>query len=110
MLFGVLDTYGGLSTAKLAVSSLNKAGKYVVVGQHGGDFKMPIVWLPQKAITIRGSHVGNNPQLRELIKLVRAGKIKQLPIDRRPLSEINNAINDLKNGKVIGRIVLEPDN
>ena len=106
LLFGVLDTVGNLSTSKLAVSSLNKTGKYVIVGQHGGDLKVPIVWLPQKAMTIRGSHVGNYPQLKELIKLVRDGKIKQMPIDKRPLNEINTAIEDLQKGKVIGRIVL----
>ena len=106
LLFGVLDTVGNLSTCKLAVSSLNKTGKYVIVGQHGGDLKVPIVWLPQKAMTIRGSHVGNYPQLKELINLVRDGKIKQMPIDKRPLTEINTAIEDLQKGKVIGRIVL----
>ena len=45
-------------------------------------------------------------QLKELIKLFRDGKIKQMPIDKRPLTEINTAIEDLQKGKVIGRIVL----
>ena len=106
---GVIDTFGGASTGKIAVRALAKAGRYIVVGQAGGDFKMPQIWLPQKAMTIRGSHVGNSPQLRALIDMVRAGKIKQMPIERRPLSQINQAVEDLENGRVTGRIVLQPD-
>ncbi len=108
-LIGVLDTFGGASTGNIAVRALSKSGRYIIVGQAGGDFLMPQVWLPQKAMTIRGSHVGNSPQLRALIEMVRAGKIKQMPIERRPLSEINQAVEDLANGRVMGRIVFQPD-
>ena len=108
-LMGVLDTFGGASTGRIAVRALSKAGRYLLVGQAGGDFKMPQVWLPQKAMTVRGSHVGNSPQLHALIDMVRAGKIKQMPIERRPLSQINQAVEDLEGGRVTGRIVFQPD-
>ena len=108
-LTGVLDTFGGASTASIAVRALSKSGRYIVVGQAGGDFLMPQVWLPQKAMTVRGSHVGNSPQLRALIDMVRNGKIKQMPIERRPLSKINQAVEDLESGRVTGRIVFQPD-
>ena len=106
---GVLDTFGGAATGRIAVQALSKAGRYLLVGQAGGDFQMPQVWLPQKAMTVRGSHVGNSPQLRKIIDMVRQGKIKQMPIDRRPLSKINQAVHDLENGNVTGRIVFQPD-
>ena len=108
-LVAVIDTFGGADTGQLAVRALVKGGQYLVVGQAGGDFKMPQVWLPQKAMTVRGSHVGNSPQLRKLIDMVRDGKIKQIPIDRRPLSKINEAIEDLAAGRVTGRVVFQPD-
>jgi D-arabinose 1-dehydrogenase-like Zn-dependent alcohol dehydrogenase len=108
-LVAVIDTFGGADTGQLAVRALVKGGQYLVVGQAGGDFKMPQVWLPQKAMTVRGSHVGNSPQLRKLIDMVRDGKIKQMPIDRRPLSKINEAIEDLAAGRVTGRVVFQPD-
>ena len=107
-LFGVIDTFGSQETANLAVSSLTKTGRYVTVGLYGGDFIMPQVWLPQKAMTVRGSHVGNSPQLKILIEMYRDGKLKDIPIEKRPLSEINNAMNDLENGRVTGRIILCP--
>jgi D-arabinose 1-dehydrogenase-like Zn-dependent alcohol dehydrogenase len=108
-LMGVIDTFGGASTGRIAVRALAKAGRYIVVGQAGGDFKMPQVWLPQKAMTVRGSHVGNSPQLRAIIEMVRAGKIRQMPIERRPLSGINQAVEDLEAGRVSGRIVFQPE-
>ena len=108
-LMGVLDTFGGAATGSIAVRALSKAGRYLLVGQAGGDFQMPQVWLPQKAMTVRGSHVGNSPQLRKIIDMVRQGKIKQMPIDRRPLSKINQAVHDLEKGIVTGRIVFQPD-
>ena len=108
-LVAVIDTFGGADTGQLAVRALVKGGQYLVVGQAGGDFKMPQVWLPQKAMTVRGSHVGNSPQLRKLIDMVRDGKIKQMPIDQRPLSKINEAIEDLAAGRVTGRVVFQPD-
>ena len=108
-LMAVIDTFGGESTGQLAVRALAKSGQYLLVGQAGGDFKMPQVWLPQKAMTVRGSHVGNSPQLRRLIDMVRAGKVKQMPIERRQLSGINQAVEDLEQGRVTGRIVFQPD-
>ncbi|MEZ5738081.1 MAG: hypothetical protein R3E68_00575 [Burkholderiaceae bacterium] len=59
---------------------LIKTGRYVCVGLHGGTFKMPLPWLPQKALTVCGCHVGSSQMLRELIDLVRTGKIKEIPV------------------------------
>ena len=107
-LFAVLDTFGSGQTGALAAAALAKAGRYVVVGQHGGDFTLPQIWLPQKALTVRGSHVGNSPQLRRLIEMYKQNKLKPIPIEVRPLSAINEAIDDLQAGRVTGRIVLNP--
>ena len=107
-LFAVLDTFGSEQTGTLAVTALAKASRYVVVGQHGGDFKMPQIWLPQKAMTVRGSHVGNSGHLRALIEMYRQGRLKPIPVETRPLSEVNQAIAELESGRVTGRIVFDP--
>ena len=41
--------------------------------------------------------------------MVRAGKVKQMPIERRQLSGINQAVEDLEQGRVTGRIVFQDD-
>lgn len=108
-LHAVLDTVGIPATSHLAVRALVKTGRYVVVGLHGGDFKMPLPWLPQKALTVRGCHVGNSAELRELIDLVKTGKVKEIPVESRPLSAVAQSLQDLHDGKVTGRIVLDAD-
>ena len=108
-LLGVLDTVGIPATSRLAVHALVKTGRYVVVGLHGGDFKMPLPWLPQKALMVKGCHVGSCRELRELIDLVKQGKVKDIPVTSRPLSEVNGALDDLKHGRVTGRIILNAD-
>ncbi len=41
--------------------------------------------------------------------MVRDGKIKQMPIDRRPLSKKNEAIEDLAARRVTGMVIFQPD-
>jgi D-arabinose 1-dehydrogenase-like Zn-dependent alcohol dehydrogenase len=108
-LLAVVDTVGAPSTSRLAVRALLKTGRYVVVGLYGGDFKMPLPWLPQKAMTVRGSYVGSCNDLRELIDLVRSGKVKELPVTSRPLAEASQTLEDLKAGRITGRVVLNAD-
>ncbi|WP_282610910.1 alcohol dehydrogenase [Pelagibius sp. Alg239-R121] len=108
-LLAVLDTVGAPSTSRLAVHALVKTGRYVVVGLYGGDFRMPLPWLPQKALTVRGCHVGSSGELRELIALVRSGRVQEIPVTSRALSEVNETLSDLKAGKITGRVVLTAD-
>ncbi|MEM1300704.1 MAG: alcohol dehydrogenase [Pseudomonadota bacterium] len=108
-LLGVVDTVGVPATSRLGVHALIKMGRYVVVGLHGGDFKMPLPWLPTKALTVQGSYVGSCKDLRELIALVREGNVKEIPVESRPLCEASNTLDDLKAGKITGRVVLNAD-
>jgi D-arabinose 1-dehydrogenase-like Zn-dependent alcohol dehydrogenase len=108
-LLGVLDTVGLPATSQLGIHALAKTGRYLVVGLHGGDFKMPLPMLPQKALSVCGAFVGSSPQLRELIALVRKGKVKPLIMESRPLSQASEALDDLRAGKVTGRVVLNGD-
>jgi len=105
-LLAVVDTVGAPSTSRLAIHALIKMGRYVMVGLYGGDFKMPAAWLPQKYLSVHGSYVGNCNQLRDLIELVRSGKVKPLPVTSRPLSAASETLEDLKEGKITGRVVL----
>lgn len=104
-----IDTVGVPATSRLAVHALIKTGRYVCVGLHGGDFKMPLPWLPQKALTVCGCHVGSSLMLRELIDLVKTGAVKEIPVESRPLSAVAQTLADLKAGAITGRVVLNGD-
>jgi alcohol dehydrogenase, propanol-preferring len=107
--WAVIDFVGSSSTVKLAIDSLTlKGGKVIVVGLFGGDITVSTPYFPMRAMTVQGSYVGSLPEMKELLELVRAKGIPPIPSRTRPLSEVNEALNDLRAGKVIGRVVLTP--
>ena len=73
-LLAVVDTVGNEITSRNAVQALVKTGRYVVVGLHGGTFKMPLPMLPQKALTVRGSYVGSCRICRHLLRWLKPAK------------------------------------
>jgi alcohol dehydrogenase/propanol-preferring alcohol dehydrogenase len=46
--------------------------------------------------------------MRELLRLVDSGAVLPIPIHSRPLSEAQAVLNDLRDGKAVGRMVLTP--
>jgi D-arabinose 1-dehydrogenase-like Zn-dependent alcohol dehydrogenase len=104
----VLDLVGSSDTLGLGIASLKKGGEIVVVGLYGGELKLPIVYFPLRGMGIRGSYVGNLPELKELVALAQAGSLNPVKITRRKLGEASQALSDLKAGKVVGRVVLVP--
>ena len=107
--WSVIDFVGSSDTVKLAVDSLvTKGGKIIVVGLFGGDITISTPFFPMRAMTIQGSYVGSLPEMKELLELVSRTGAPPVPLSTRPLEEANAALNDLKAGKVVGRVVLTP--
>lgn len=102
----VIDFVGAKTTAEFSIGCLKKGGSYIVVGLFGGDITLSIPLIILRAITIKGSYVGNLAELKELIALVKEGKIKPLPVEAIAFEEINAALARLRAGKVQGRLVL----
>jgi len=101
-----IDFVGASSTAEFGVAALRKTGTYVAVGLYGGDLSVSVPLLVLRAITVRGSYVGNLGELRELIELVKAGRVPPLPVETLPMDSVNEALDRLRAGKVKGRLVL----
>ncbi|MBS0248558.1 MAG: alcohol dehydrogenase catalytic domain-containing protein [Proteobacteria bacterium] len=107
--WSIIDFVGSSDTVKLAIDSLvTKGGKIVVVGLFGGDITISTPFFPMRAMTIQGSYVGSLPEMKELLELVSRTGVPQVPLRERPLEEVQEALDDLKAGKVIGRVVLTP--
>lgn len=102
------DFVGSESSFVFANGALRKGGKLVVAGMMGGSFSMPVPMLPMRAITIAGSFVGTLDEAKALLDLVRAGAVLPIPIEKRPLESANRALDDLRGGRVMGRVVLTP--
>ena len=106
--WAVIDFVGSSQTVNLAVASITKGGSVVVVGLFGGDVTVPTPYLPLRAMTLRGSYVGSQTDIAELLELVNRTGVPPVPIRTRPLAEVNDALNDLRAGRVTGRVVLTP--
>jgi alcohol dehydrogenase, propanol-preferring len=106
--WAVIDFVGSSRTVQLGLDAASKGGKLIVVGLYGGDIVLPIPSLPLRALTIQGSYVGSLTELAELLDLVRRKGVPDLPVGTRPLAAVNEALSELKSGKVIGRLVLTP--
>ena len=103
----VIDCVGAGTTVEDSCRILNKGGSLVVVGLFGSQIKIPLVRAVLQEYQVYGSLWGNYNELCEVIELAKAGKIKH-NIQKFPLSEINEAIQILKNGEIVGRGVIIP--
>jgi D-arabinose 1-dehydrogenase-like Zn-dependent alcohol dehydrogenase len=106
-LYGAVDLVGSADTASLAISALRKGGKLIVVGLYGGEIPLSLAATTLRALTVQGSHLGSVGELKQVVALARAGKLKPIPIQKRPLSEVNRTLDDLKAGTIVGRVVVE---
>jgi D-arabinose 1-dehydrogenase-like Zn-dependent alcohol dehydrogenase len=105
--YAALDFVGADCSFTFGNGALRKGGKQVIVGMIGGAMSMPLPLIPMRAITIAGGYVGSLEEMKAMMVLVRAGKIAPIPIDVRPMKEAYQSLEDLRNGKVTGRVVLE---
>lgn len=103
-----VDFVGAESSLNFAQSCLVKGGRVVVAGLMGGEFKIPIPMFPLRAISIIGTFVGSLAEAIEMISLVQSGAISPIPIETRPLDQASATLDDLRQGKISGRVVLQP--
>ena len=105
---GAVDFAGTDGSLGFATGSIGKGGKIVITGLIGGSFATPIAMFPLKAMTIEGTMTGTLAEAREMMELARSGRIPPVPIIERPLSAAQAALDDLRAGKIVGRVVLAP--
>jgi len=105
-LAAAVDFVGSPATAALGIAALRKGGRYVICGLYGGELSHPLPPIAQRAIGIVGSYVGSLQELREVVALAKKGKIRKAPVETRSAERANEAMEDLKAGRVVGRVVL----
>ena len=108
-LAGAIDLVGMPATAALGLGALRKGGRYVLCGLFGGELVHPLPPFAQRAVGLVGSYVGNLQELKEVVALAKKKKLKPTPVTTRPAGEVTQILEDLKAGKVLGRVVLALD-
>ncbi len=104
----VIDFVNAPPTVRMGLAIIRKRGTLVLVGLFGGSIDLSLVTIPLKSITIQGAYTGNYNDMLELLGLARRGVINPFISKRYKLSEANNALEDLKSRKIVGRAVINP--
>ena len=105
-LFSAIDFVGAESSASFGLSTLRKGGRLFVVGLFGGSIGIPLATLPLRGMSLIGVFTGTLPEFRELMALARQGKVKPGPIETRPPETAQQSLDDLRAGRIRGRVVL----
>jgi NAD+-dependent secondary alcohol dehydrogenase Adh1 len=102
----VLDFVGEGGAEKWGVELLKRKGHFFVIG-YGGVLEVPTMQIILTEINFIGNLVGSYNDLVELMDLAAQGKVK-LHTSTYPLDDINQAIEDLNEGRLRGRGILVP--
>ncbi|MGA9153544.1 MAG: alcohol dehydrogenase [Candidatus Nitrosopolaris sp.] len=104
----VLDFVNASATVETDMKFLRRRARLVLVGLFGGELKLGLVSMPTRAYRIIGSYTGTIKDLIELVSLAKRGVIKPVVSNRFKLDQATQALSMLKNGKILGRGVINP--
>ncbi|ARM77035.1 alcohol dehydrogenase catalytic domain-containing protein [Acidianus manzaensis] len=103
----IIDYVGSNETLKDVLWMIDRMGELRIVGEFGGEFTVPEQLMVLRGLRIKGVLYGTKKDLEELVKIFNEKKIKTLAVPYK-LDEINMAIDDLLNERIIGRAVIIP--
>src|SRR5215207_4567892 len=104
----VVDFVNASKTVESDIQFLRRRAKLVLVGLFGGELKLSLVSMPTRAYRLIGSYTGTLSDMVELVSLARRGVIKPLVSNRFKLNQATEALTMLKEGKILGRGVINP--
>lgn len=101
------DFVGSEASFGLANRVVRRGGEMKTIGLYGGLLSMPLPHLPLRNLNLTGTMVGTLGDTKEMLELVKAGKVNPIPIETRDMAAADQTLDDLRNGKIIGRVVLK---
>lgn len=105
----VIDFVNNNITSVNSFNMLRKRGKQIMVGLFGGSMELNLPMIPLRGYTLTGAYTGTFKDLTELVSLASEGKVRTVLDKRFSLDQVNEALLDLKNGKIIGRAIINPN-
>ncbi|MGH9838127.1 MAG: alcohol dehydrogenase catalytic domain-containing protein [Blastocatellia bacterium] len=101
----VMVTSGSRAAYETALRSLRKGGTLSIVGMSPEPVSLSTVAMVSGEYHIVASAVGTREDLREVLQLAAAGRVK-CRIETRPFAEVDEILNEMKEGRLVGRVVL----
>jgi propanol-preferring alcohol dehydrogenase len=103
----VVDIVGTEATMNAGIDSLVVGGRLVIVGYTPESLTIGGKRLAQNELEIIGTRAGSRHDLLAALAVSASGRIRSIVTDRAPLSGVNAALEKLKSGAVLGRLVLD---
>jgi propanol-preferring alcohol dehydrogenase len=104
----VIDFVNASKTVETDMQFLRRRARLVLVGLFGGEVKLSLVTMPTRAYKIIGSYTGTLSDMVELVSLAERDVIKPVVSNRFKLDQAGEALQMLKDGKIVGRGVINP--
>src|SRR3989475_7486324 len=104
----VIDFVNASKTVETDMQFLRRRARLVLVGLFGGALQLNLVTMPTRAYKIIGSYTGSMTDMLELVSLAHRGIIKPVISNKFKLNQATEALTMLKEGKIIGRGVINP--
>lgn len=89
-----------------AIDAVKAGGTVIAVGLPPEDMDLSIPRLVLDGITLKGSLVGSRTDLVEAFQFAAEGKVVP-KVSMRPIEDINDIFDEMINGKITGRMVIE---
>lgn len=102
----VFDCHGSEQTLTLGVNALRKNGRLVIIGYTQEKYPLAPQWMSRYELEIAGSRSGGRQDTVDAIQLVGSHHWQSIVSDQFPLAQINQALDFLKSGKALGRVVI----
>jgi propanol-preferring alcohol dehydrogenase len=104
----VIDFVNASKTVETDMQFLRRRARLVLVGLFGGELRLALIAMPTRAYKIIGSYTGTLNDMVELVSLAKRDIIKPVVSNRFKLDQAGEALQMLKDGKVVGRGVINP--
>lgn len=103
----VIVTSGAKAAYDAAFACLRARGTLLVVGLPSENICFPPIMMSAREARIQATAVGTRQDLREVLSLAAAGKVK-CHVTSRPLEQVNEVFDQMRRGQIAGRMVLTP--
>ncbi|HET9742560.1 MAG TPA: zinc-dependent alcohol dehydrogenase [Terriglobales bacterium] len=100
-----LVTSAAKAAYDVAFQALRPGGILLVVGLPAENICFPTIMMAAREVRVRATAVGTRQDVREVLAMAAAGKIRCL-LSTTKLEGVNDALSQLRQGSVTGRIVL----
>jgi alcohol dehydrogenase, propanol-preferring len=102
-----LVTTAAKAAYSMAFPCVRPTGTLLAVGLPATEICFPPILMAAGEVGIQASAVGTRQDLREVLSMAAAGKVR-CQVAARPLDQANEVLEELRHGQVCGRMVLTP--